>query len=99
MTWQMTQSGTSFSGTLTMSDTSKSGPSGTGTVSGSVSGTTLQFSLAVPAGGFTGAFAACTATLSGQATVLDSASITGTYSGSGSCSGAVSSGVVTLTKQ
>lgn len=97
LTWQLTQSGMSLSGTLVMTDTA-TGYSGRGTVSGTVTGSSVQFSMTVPAGGFDVPYGSCTANVSGagQAT---SSSITGTYSGSNSCSGAIASGQLTLNKQ
>lgn len=91
------QSGTSFSGTMTMTDTSTS-VTGRGTVSGTVSGSSLQFSVSVLAGGFDSPYNACSATVTGTASI-GSASVTGTYDGSSSCSGAISSGQLTLSKQ
>ena len=100
MTWQLTQSGSSFSGSLTMTDSSTN-VTGRGTVSGSVSGSSLQFSLSVPTGGFDAPYGGCSATVSGTATA-SSTTITGTYSGSstGPCSTAtIASGQLTLSKQ
>jgi hypothetical protein len=100
MTWQITQSGSSFSGSLTIVDSSTK-VTGRGTVSGTVSGSSLQFSLSVPAGGFDAPYTSCSSTVSGSGST-SSTSITGTYSGSstGSCStGTIASGQLTLNKQ
>jgi hypothetical protein len=97
MTWTLTQSGTSFSGSLSMTDNG-SGVRGAGTVSGTVSGNSISFTVAVPAGGFGAPYAACTASANGQGTVSGS-SLSGSYTGTNSCSGAVASGTVTLSKQ
>jgi hypothetical protein len=97
MAWQVTQTGTSFSGTMTMTDAS-TGVSGQGSVSGAVSGVSFQFSISVRAGGFPSPYASCTADVSGDGQA-SSATITGTYSGSNSCSGAIASGQLTLSKQ
>jgi hypothetical protein len=97
MTWQITQSGTSFSGNLTMSD-SATNVTGRGSVSGTVSGSTIQFSISVPAGGFDSPYASCSSSVSGSGTVA-STSITGTYSGSNTCTGTIGSGQLTLNKQ
>jgi hypothetical protein len=97
MGWQVTQADTSFSGTVTLMDTS-TGFTGRGSVSGTVSGSSIHFSITVPAGGFEGPLASCTASVSGDAQA-SSSSITGTYSGSNSCSGTITSGQLTLTKQ
>jgi hypothetical protein len=97
MTWQLTQSGSSFSGTMTMTDTSTN-VTGRGTVSGSVSGSSVQFSVSVLAGGFDSPYNTCSASVSGTASI-SSSSMTGTYDGSSSCTGAISSGQLTLQKQ
>lgn len=97
MTWQITQSGTSFSGTMTMTDTSTR-VTGRGTVSGTVSGSSLQFSVSVLAGGFDSPYNACSATVNGSGSISNTA-MTGTYDGSSSCSGAIASGQLTLNKQ
>jgi hypothetical protein len=96
MTWQITQTGSSFAGTMTMTD-SRTGVRGTGSVSGTVNGATIQFSLTVPSGGFDSAYGACTANVSGQAAVSGT-TLSGSYAGTNSCSGTISSGNVTLTK-
>lgn len=97
MAWQITQTGTSFSGTVTMTDTS-TGLTGRGSVSGTVSGSSIHFSITVPAGGFDSPFASCTASVTGDGQA-SSSSITGTYSGSSSCNGTIGSGKLTLNKQ
>ena len=96
MAWQLTQSGTSFSGTVTVTDT-VTGLTAQGTVSGTISGSSVRYSIAIPAGGFESA-ASCTASASGDGQVSSSA-ITGVYTGSNSCTGAISSGQFTLNKQ
>ena len=97
MTWQLTQSDSSFSGTLTMTD-GGTGVTGRGTVSGSVSGNSIQFSLSIPSGGFDSPYAICTATASGSGSASSSA-ISGSYSGSSSCTGTIASGQINLNKQ
>ena len=97
MSWQLSQTDTSFSGTLTMTDT-VAGVTGRGSVSGTVSGSSIRFSINVPAGGFASPYAACTASVSGEGQASLS-TVTGTYSGSNSCSGAITSGQLTLSKQ
>jgi hypothetical protein len=97
MSWQLTQTDTSFSGTMTMTDAS-TGVTGQGSVSGTVSGGSFHFSISVRAGGFSSPYASCTADASGDGQAA-SATITGTYSGSNSCSGAIASGQLTMQKQ
>ena len=96
MKWQLTQADTSFSGTVTMTDAS-TGVTGGGSVSGTVSGSSINFSISVPAGGFDSPYASCTAELSGDGQIT--ASITATFAGSNSCTGAITSGQLTLNKQ
>lgn len=97
MTWSLTQSGTSFSGSLALTD-NNTGTKANGTVSGSISGSSLTFSLSVPAGGADGTFGSCSATASGQGSVSGT-SMSGSYTGTNSCSGTVSSGTLTLSRQ
>ena len=97
MSWQVTQAGGSFSGTATLTDTA-TGLGGRGSVSGTVSNSSIHFSISIPAGGFDSPYAACTANVSGDGQASTS-SITGTYSGSNSCAGIITSGQLTLNKQ
>ena len=97
MSWQITQTDASFSGTVTMTDTS-TGVGGSGSVSGTVAGSTIHFSISIPAAGFQSPFTSCTASVSGDGQATSS-SITGTYTGSNSCSGAIAAGQLTLNKQ
>jgi hypothetical protein len=97
MTWQLTQTGASFSGTLTMADAG-SGYRGRGSVSGSVSRSTIRFSMSVPVGGFDDPWSACSADVTGDGQATSS-SLTAGYSGSNSCTGAIASGQLALTRQ
>jgi hypothetical protein len=96
ISWQISQSGTSFSGSAAITDT-RTGITGRGSVSGTVSGSSITFSISIPAGGFDSPFGSCSANISGTGQA-SSSSITGTYSGSNSCSGDVGSGQFTVTK-
>jgi hypothetical protein len=97
MTWRLTQTGTAVSGTMTAST-----PLGTvvfnGNFSGTLSGTTLTFTIAVPAGGVS-AFPSCTITITGSAANVTSSAITGVYTGTSTCSAPFNNGTLTLTKQ
>ena len=95
MSWQLTQSGSSFSGAAVVSDNAGTRVA-QGAVSGTVSGSTFQFSLAIPSGGFDGTACAGSANGSGTATAT---TITATYSGTQSCGGAFTSGSLTLSKR
>jgi hypothetical protein len=97
MSWQITESDRSFSGAVTMTD-GNTALAGRGSVSGAVSDGSIHFSISVPAGGFDSPYASCTAEVTGDGHVSTS-SITGTYSGSNSCTGAITSGQLALTKQ
>ena len=97
MAWQLSQSDTAISGTATMTDTG-TGVNGRGSISGTLSGSAVRFSIAIPAGGFDSPFESCSATVSGDAQTSLS-SLTGTYTGSNSCAGSIGSGTFTLTKQ
>lgn len=96
MSWQLTQAGASFSGTATV--TVDAGLGGRGAVSGTVSSSSIHFSISIPVGGFDSPYASCSADVSGDGQT-SSTSITGTFSGSNSCTGAITSGELTLTRQ
>jgi len=97
MSWSLTPSGTFFSGTVAVTEDSTK-VTGRGAVSGSVSGELIDFSLRIDAGGFDSPYSDCSATISGTARVTSS-QISGTYSGTNSCSGEVASGQLTLNRQ
>ena len=97
LTWQIEQTGTSFSGTLTMTDT-HAGYSGRGSISGTLSGSSVSFLMLVPAGGFDDPYTECSVDISGDGQVASS-SISASYSGSNSCSGAITAGQLTLGRQ
>ena len=97
MTWQLTQADTAVSGTAVMADTA-TGRAGRGSITGTLSGSAIHFTISVPAGGFDSPFGTCTASVTGDGQT-SSSSITGTYSGSNSCSGTIASGQFALSKQ
>ena len=96
MTWKLTQTGVTVSGTMQAAT-----PSGavafTGSFSGTLSGATLPFTINVPAGGVTGQ-PTCTVIMTGTVTSITASTLSGTYSGS-SCGGPFSNGQFKLTKQ
>ena len=94
LTLQVTQSGTDLSGAVTMSVITVTGR---GTVTGTVSGSTIRLTITIPAGGFDAPFSGCTATVSGDGQASASA-INASYTGTNSCSGPVTKGQLTLTK-
>lgn len=109
MSWNVTETGTSLSGTMGMNDTTRN-MMGNGTVTGSVNGNAVTFHMSVPTGAFSGMMSSCSMAADGQATMsADGHTMTGTYSGnlsgmmSGgmmgqSCGGAMNNGQFTLTR-
>jgi hypothetical protein len=67
-----------------------------GTISGTLTGSSLQYSLTIPAGGFDGSN--CTASVNGTATAT-ATTLNGSYTGSQSCTGSIGSGSLTLDKR
>ena len=94
--WRLAQNGTSFTGTVTIVD-SATNVSGRGSISGTVSGTTLHFSMSIPSGGFDQPYDGCAAQVSGDAQV-SGASLAGSYSGLNSCTGIVTAGQIKMTR-
>lgn len=96
-TWQLTQSGASISGSVALLDPA-TGFQVRGSVSGTLGGSALQFSLTVPVGGFDAPYSNCSADIVGDAQATSS-SIVGEFSGTNSCTGPISSGRVTLSRR
>ena len=92
MTWQMTQNGANVTGDMELS-----GFQGTGrmTISGTISGQTMTFTMNIPAGGMPEP--GCGASGNGTAQMNDN-TMTGTYSGSNTCSGVFTDGRVMLSR-
>jgi hypothetical protein len=92
MTWQLTQSGNTFTGTMSFP-----GYGGhTMTVSGTIDGRSGTFTMMVPAGSMM--MAGCTATATGSFDMDDLMDqIHGTYSGSNTCTGPFDHGEISLT--
>jgi hypothetical protein len=97
MSWHVTQSDTSFSGTVTFTD-SGTGLGGRGSVSGTVSDTRINFVITIPVGGFDGPFASCIAEVAGNGDV-STVLINAIYAGSNSCTGPIPWGQIRLDKQ
>lgn len=109
MSWAVTQTGTAMSGTMSVSDTTRS-MMGNGTMTGTMNGNTLTFHMSVPAGGFGGQMTSCSMGIDGQGTMSDDGhTMTGTYTGSmsgmmsggmmgQSCGGAMNNGQFTMTR-
>jgi hypothetical protein len=97
MTWELVQAEASISGAFSMRD-AETGYGARGSASGTVSGTRVRFKLKVPIGGADGPWAACTIEVEGDIEAT-TASLSGNYSGSNSCGGAITAGQLTLHKQ
>jgi hypothetical protein len=109
MTWSLTQNANAMSGTTNISDAGRS-MMGSGSMQGTVSGSTMTFHMSVPNGGFSGTMSSCSMTVDGQATMSsDGHTMTGTYTGNMSgmmsggmmgqaCGGAMNNGQFTMTR-
>jgi len=108
--WTVTQTATTVTGKMSMSDDVRS-MMGNGAMSGTMNGKALTFHMAVPTGGFTGMMAMCSVVMDGQGMMSDDGhTMTGTYSGSfsgmmsnmmgsqQSCGGVMSSGTFSMTR-
>lgn len=96
MTWELSQSASAVSGPVVARDEAGL-PAYSGTLAGTVSGTTLTFTIEMPEGSVS-AFPACRATLSGTAAISGSA-LSGTYAGTNSCTQTFNNGQLNLSKQ
>jgi len=95
MSWQLSQDGTTVAGSMGFSEY-QSGMMGA--VSGTVSGNTLTFTMTMPMGSMP--MAGCSATANGTMQMnLSGKEMTGTYSGSDSCSGPFTNGQMTMTRR
>ena len=97
MFWQLTQSGTSVTGTVS-ANTIVGVPLYAGTITASLTASTLTFRITVPRGSII-ELPDCSLTLTGSATDLQADSMAGTYTGEHSCFGTVQGGRFLLTKQ
>jgi hypothetical protein len=96
MRWVLTQAGNQVSGTLTVAG---NGQTGTGTVTGTLDGRTLAFTMTVPPGGYVPGLPNCTSTMTGSAPDVSNDTISGSYSGTNSCSGSPISGTMVLRRE
>jgi hypothetical protein len=97
MVWQLTQSGSAVTGTVTAA-TNVGLPLYTGSVSGTLASDALRFTVTVPAGRIAD-MPDCTLDLSGSVTDIQPNSMAGTYTGMQSCTGAVEAGRLLLIGQ
>ncbi len=99
VTVTLSQTGAAFSGTGRLQSTASTA---TANVAGTVSGTSLTFTWTIPVGGYSAPFQTCSSASTGSATVTSNrfvGSYSGSYGGSGACTGPISNGLVTLTRQ
>lgn len=95
MTWQLSQSGSTVTGSMGFA-----GSQGmmAGSFSGTMSGEDMTFTMDLPAGSMMSS--GCTSHATGTAHVPGTAgTMTGTYTGSNSCTGAFTSGQMTMARR
>jgi hypothetical protein len=96
MTWLVTTSGSSVSAPV-----SAAGSLGiisfTGALAGTLSGSTLTFTITIPTGSILGS-PNCSASITGSANNVTATTIAGTYTGTNSCTGGLDNGQFTLNK-
>ena len=99
MTWTLTQSGGSITGKFFAVEPPPSSAQYRGTISGSLSGTSLTYTINVPKGSIVG-LPNCFVTINGSAVVSANA-IVGTYTGDtgAACIGPFANGLISLAKQ
>jgi hypothetical protein len=98
MTWQLTQDGQKVAGTV-VATTSVGAPVYTGgTVTGTLSGNTLAFTVAIPRGSIVD-LPDCAVAFGGSTTDITATGMNGTYAGTDSCAGAFAGGRLNLVKQ
>ncbi len=92
VTWHMTQTGANVQGDMDMS-----GFRGTGrmAITGTITGQTMTFTMNIPAGGMPDAGCAASGTGTAQ---MNGNAMTGTYSGSNTCSGAFTNGKIKFSR-
>ena len=97
MTWTLSQTGTSVSGPVVIAL-----PTGVvlmnGTVGGTVSGSSLIYTITVPPGGVV-TQPGCSGQISGASALTATTTMTGTYSVTSACNTGLTNGAFTLTRQ
>lgn len=105
VSFTMMQSGTTVSGTVTTQSTEAPGTcaschrSRTGTLSGKITGTTLTWTATFPADAAHDPTPSCSATLSGTISDISADSVSGPYSGTDTCEGKYTNGLLTMARQ
>jgi hypothetical protein len=96
MTWQLTQNGSNVAGTMGFSGMSSSGMRGT--LSGTMSGEDMTFTMDLPVGSMMSS--TCSAHSTGTAHMDGAAmTMTGGYSGTNSCTGSFTGGQLTMSRR
>jgi hypothetical protein len=105
MTWMLAESGTSISGTADLAPMNAADGScaschkfKAGTVSGTVSGSTISMKLVFPAGGDGVPTPMCTITFNASASAVAPNRIEATYTGDDTCEGPISGGGFVMTR-
>jgi len=104
VTWKLTQTEANVSGTATTQSTDLPGTcaschrSRTGTLSGTISGTTLTWTVSFPANVANDPTPSCIATLNCTISDITENSPSGLYSGQDSCEGLYTDGTLTLAR-
>jgi len=102
VTWKLTQTGVNVSGTVTTQSTDLPGTcaschrSRTGTLSGTISGTALTWTVSFPADAGNDPTPSCMAILRGTISDITGNSLSGPYSGQDSCEGFYTDGTLAL---
>ena len=106
VTWSLTQTGASVSGTVATQAVDPNDGScnschrnKSGAVSGTISGTKLTLTMFFAAGGSDDPTPACSATVTGTASSTGEGALAGEYSGADTCEGPFTNGTLTMTRQ
>jgi len=106
VSWSLTQTGDTVTGTVTTQAVNRDDGScnschrnKSGSVSGVMSGTTLTLTMFFAAGVDGDPTPACSATVTGTATVADERTLRGVYSGADTCEGAFANGSLAMARQ
>lgn len=104
VTWRMTQDGANVSGTVTTQSTDAPGTcaschrSRTGALTGTISGTSLIWTVSFPENAASDPTPSCASTLTGTIADITANSVSGPYSGSDSCEGQYTNGSLTMAR-
>ena len=106
VSWSLTQSGASVSGTVSTRSTNPTDGScnschrnKSGSVAGTVSGASFTMTMTFAAGASGDPTPACSATMTGTASAVSTGMISGGYAGSDTCEGEFKNGTLTMARQ